>query len=95
MSKTTQTMTVNGAAEILGVHANTIRNWINTGRLRGIAKGAHTLPVAAEVMKLVPESPEMDMNSIADQLEPIAESFEKRAAALRDMIVRLRSGEEI
>lgn len=95
MSKKTQTMSVRGAAEILGVHENTIRNWINTGRLRGISMGAHTLPIAAEVMKMVPAQPDMDMTAIADQLEPIATSFENRARVLREIIGRLREGEEI
>lgn len=94
MSKKTTTMSVNGAAEILGVHTNTIRNWINSGRLRGVQVGAHTLPIAAEVMRMVPDQPEMDMDAIADQLEPIAASFEKRATVLREIIARLRAGDE-
>lgn len=88
-------MSVQGAAQILGVHANTIRNWINTGRLASVSMGAQKLPVAAEVLKLVPDQPEMDTDVVAAQLEAFAESFENRAKVLREMVAKLREGEEL
>lgn len=95
MSKKTQTMSIQGAAEILGVHENTIRNWISAGRVRHVAMGANRLPVAADIMAMVTEFPESDSAAIADQLEPIAASFENRAKILRNLIDRLRAEEEI
>lgn len=92
MSMQLDTMSVQGAAAVLGVHDNTIRNWINSGRIGHVQLGEIKRPIASEVTAMVASMHTTDLSALADELEPIAASYEEKARMLRYAIDRIRSG---
>lgn len=81
------TLTVKDAAAILGVHENTIRNYIREGLIEAFTMpGGFRRPYADSVLALVME---VDIDALHTLLIAKAERLEKQAAALRRAIAVL------
>lgn len=89
-----RTMTVKAAATALGVHENTIRNWINAGELRAYALpgGRMRRPYVSEVIRVAEGDGDVPPG-LPDDLDAIAERLERRAVALREAARLLRGGQ--
>jgi DNA-binding transcriptional MerR regulator len=77
-------MTVKDAAEILGVHTNTIRNYIREDLIEAFEMpGGFKRPYADSVLSLVTE---MDLDWLRNMLTAKAERLERQAAVMRRML---------
>jgi excisionase family DNA binding protein len=84
MTDARPTMSVKDAAEVLGVHANTIRNYIREGLIEAFTMpGGFRRPYADSVLSLVTE---MDLDWLRNLLVAKAERLERQAAVMRRML---------
>jgi excisionase family DNA binding protein len=80
-----QTITIREAATLLGVHENTIRNWIDTDLIEAYrmpGRGKYRRPYADSVMEMVPDAGRSTA-LLRRLMIGKAEGLEKAAAALR------------
>lgn len=82
---------VRAAATALGVHENTIRNWMDRGRLRArVLPSGFRKPYLADVVRLMEESAPGGPDVVARELDALAEQLESRAANLRAAAAQVR-----
>lgn len=80
-------MTVKDAADLLGVHVNTIRNYIREGLIEAFEMPhGFRRPYADSVLSLVTET---DLDWLRSMLTGKAERLERQAATLRRMLAGL------
>ena len=84
------TMTVRQAAQILGVHENTIRKWIRDDLIEAftLPGGGFRRPYADSVMGMMPTDLG-DSDALRRIMVGKAEAYERSAAALRRAIAAL------
>lgn len=80
--------TVRAAANILGVHENTIRNWIALGELPSEQRGAFRLPLWEAVEQ-------RSKSSRFAAPEKMIEALEEQAATLEAEAQRLRAAADL
>lgn len=87
------TMTVKAAAAALGVHENTVRNWINAGLLPAAElPSGNRRPLAAAVAERAQALAdiELDATATAKRLEGLAGRLDAQAERLRRAAVLIR-----
>lgn len=81
-------MTVRQAAQVLGVHENTIRNWIKEDLIEAFTSpgGGFKRPYADSIMEMVSEG---NVDALRKIMVGKADRLEEQAAALRRAIAEL------
>jgi excisionase family DNA binding protein len=90
-----RTMSVRAAAQALGVHENTIRNWLRSGTLPGVKlpSGVHR-PIAADVLARVRARADQvtgELHSYADELDDVADELHTRSRHVHHAADTLRT----
>lgn len=86
------TVTVAAAAAALGVHVNTVRNWVRNGHLEARAlPSGFARPYLDAVAQLATADADADqLAELADALDVLAARLTQRADALREAAATLR-----
>lgn len=89
MTEPRATMTVRMAAEVMGVHENTIRSWIKQDLIEAYTspRGSFRRPYADSVMQHFREG---DIDTLRRLMVGKADRLEQQAAALRRAIAELK-----
>lgn len=84
-----EVVSLRDAAVLLGVHENTVRNWIRSGRLPAEKRGQWTLPLKWAVEAVAPTP---NLYSAAEMLEARAAEYDAAAKRLRSAAQTIREG---